>query len=344
MYDIYYISHQKTDYFYTLKKKFPTIKHSVSFRDAQKKCLTEFFWVVWDDLIVKEDFLFDYVPDQWSKSYIHQFLNDTHYDGIILCPKSRHIIDKEINHRFFVNTKQLSIEASKPKPKLYDIVFISYQEPNADENYQRILAKQKNVKRIHGVKGIHQAHIAAANLCNTDMFWIVDGDAIVVDDFNFDYQVANWDREAVHVWRSQNPINGLVYGYGGIKLFPRMLTINMDLSKPDMTTSISSKFKAMHQISNVTAFNTDPFNTWRSAFRECVKLSAKVIDRQKDDETQQRLQTWCTIGLNQPYGNYAIDGAKHGAAYGARNQGNLELLKKINDFEWIQEQFNARNI
>ena len=36
-------------------------------------------------------------------------------------------------------------------------------------------------KRVHGVKGIHQAHIAAAKLVTTHMFWVVDGDAIVED-------------------------------------------------------------------------------------------------------------------------------------------------------------------
>ena len=112
------------------------------------------------------------------------------------------------------------------------------------------------------------------------MFWIVDADAVVMDDFNFDYVVPDHQLDHVHVWRSQNPINDLVYGYGGIKLFPRKLTINMDLSKPDMTTSITDKFKPVHEISNITAFNTSPFETWKSAFRECCKLSSKVIDRQ----------------------------------------------------------------
>ena len=31
------------------------------------------------------------------------------------------------------------------------------------------------------------------------------------------------------------------------------------------------------QVSNITAFNTDPFNTWRSAFRECTKLASAII-------------------------------------------------------------------
>lgn len=227
---------------------------------------------------------------------------------------------------------------------MYDIVFISYQEPNADKNWTNLINKFPYAKRVHGIKGIHQAHIAAAKKCFTKMFWIVDGDAVIVDDFKFDYKVEDYDLETVHVWRSLNPVNDLVYGYGGIKLFPRKLTIEMDITKPDMTTSISNKFKAISQISNITEFNTDPYNTWRSAFRECAKLSSKIIDRQKDNETNKRLNTWCNVGEDKLYGKYAIDGAKEGAAYGARNRENLEALQKINNFDWLQEQFNARNI
>ena len=227
---------------------------------------------------------------------------------------------------------------------MYDIVFISYQESNAEENFQLLQERFPMSKRVHGVKGIHQAHITAAKKCFTKMFWIVDGDAIIMDNFKFDYNVPTHQLDHVHVWRSQNPVNGLVYGYGGIKLFPRNLAIGMDISKPDMTTSISKKFKAMHDISNITAFNTDPFNTWRSAFRECTKLSSMVIDRQKADDTNTRLHTWCTTGDDSKFGNYAIAGAKAGAAYGARNKDNLDALGKINNFDWLKEQFDATNI
>ena len=221
---------------------------------------------------------------------------------------------------------------------MYDIVFISYQEPNADENYEALKKKFPMAKRVHGVKGIHQAHIAAAKKCFTKMFWVVDADALIVDNFNFDYEVDKYNLETVHVWRSQNPINDLVYGYGGIKLFPRKLTINMDISKTDMTTSISSKFKAVNEISNITAFNTDPFNTWKSAFRECAKLSSKIIDRQKNEETEQRLETWCTVGSDRRYGNYAIAGANAGRKFGLSDNVDLKL---INDFDWLKEQFNV---
>jgi hypothetical protein len=443
MYDIFYVSQlDKNQSWQEFKSQYPAAKHASTFRDAQKKCLTKFFWIVWDDLVVDQNFKFDYDPDQWSNNYIHVFKNDNLYNGILLCPKKIVVSKKEIEHRFFVNKKEIDIVASTPKPydifeidsydeylsalensttelfwmipnyvmlskqfkfdiyfshnqyyersinhvylngkyydgivlcskrskfskkefnyrfishkkewpvviskpKPYDVVFISYQEPNADENYQKLLSKCSAAKRIHGIKGIHQAHIAAAELCNTDMFWIVDGDAILLEDFNFDYQVARWDQETVYTWRSRNPINGLVYGYGGVKLFPRQMTINMDISKTDITTSISNKFKSIDLISNVTAFNTDSFNTWKSAFRECVKLSSRIIDRQNDIETQERLDVWCNVGIDKLFGKYAILGANQGREFGLKYKNNVEQLKLINDFEWLKKQFNAENI
>jgi hypothetical protein len=224
---------------------------------------------------------------------------------------------------------------------MYDIVFISYQEPSADANYAALKTRFPMTKRVHGVKGIHQAHIAAAKKCFTKMFWIVDGDAVIMDDFNFDYKVPSHQQDHVHVWRSKNPVNDLVYGYGGIKLFPRRMTINMDTSKPDMTTSITDKFKPMPQLANITAFNTDPFETWKSAFRECTKLASKIIDRQKNEETENRLHIWQTVGKDRPYGEFALRGAQAGSAYGKASQGDIEALKKINDFEWLLEKFNG---
>jgi hypothetical protein len=311
--------------------------------NALENSTTEMFWIIPNYVNISKRFKFDtyFTHNQtYERSINHSFLNKKYHDGIILCSKLSKFSKKEFDYRFISHKKEWSIVISTPKP--YDVVFISYQEPSADENYSKLLEKFPTAKRVHGVKGIHQAHIAAAKLCKTDMFWIVDGDAVLVDEFDFDYQVARWNKETVHVWRSQNPVNGLVYGYGGVKLFPKNLTISMDVSKPDMTTSISEKFKAVQQISNITAFNTDPFNTWKSAFRECVKLSSRIIDRQKIDETNKRLHIWKTVGKDKLYGDYAIAGAIAGEQYSKTCKNDLAKLYKINDFNWLKEKFNEQ--
>jgi hypothetical protein len=219
---------------------------------------------------------------------------------------------------------------------VYDLIFISYGEPNAEENYQRVKARYPLVKRVKNVAGIHQAHVKAARMSFTEMFWVVDGDAQILDSFNFDYKVPEWDLECVHVWRSRNPLNNLEYGYGGVKLLPKKLTLAMDLTKPDMTTSISSKFKAMEEVSNITAFNTDAFSTWRSAFRECAKLASKTIDGQVTEESESRLYFWCQLNTYAPFGAQGYAGALAGKKFGLEKKSQIS---KINNYEWLKEQY-----
>ena len=118
------------------------------------------------------------------------------------------------------------------------------------------------------------------------------------------------------------------------------MVLDMDMNSLDMTTSISKDFKSMLSISNVTIFNTDPFNTWKSAFRECVKLSSKSIDGQVDNETNDRLNIWCTVGINNLYGEYAIKGAIAGKEFGLKYSTDKSMLSKINDWEWLTSEFN----
>lgn len=445
IYDIFYVSREAVNDsdWKSFRQRFPSsqkIDNVKTFDDIKKKAFTKFFWVVWDDLIVSSEFIFDYRIPKWDEEYIHVFKNNQHYDGICLFPKYASVSEREFNNRFFVNKKEIDIIASIPKtydifklnsydeyleainnststmfwavwndvelvnelsyqvpyydhhlnhvflndsfydgvclfskktivskkefdhrfylnrkeidiklsiPKSYDIVFISYNEINADENYKKLQERFPKAKRISGVKGIHQAHIEAAKISDTELFWVVDGDAVIEDTFNFSvdyvphYDVGNREifYKTVRVWKSRNPVNDLEYGNGGVKLLPKKLTLGMNLTSTDMTTSISEFFKPESTVSNINAFNTDPFTTWRSAFRECVKLSSKVIDRGYDDETDQRLVIWCMSGSDRPFGKYAIGGARAGKEFGERYIGIDEILVKINDFEWLESEF-----
>ena len=84
----------------------------------------------------------------------------------------------------------------------------------------------------------------------------------------------------------------------------------------------------------------DPFNTWKSAFRECVKLSSKIIDGQDDIETEKRLDIWCNVGADQKYGDYSIKGALMGKEFGTKYVDNTNELSKINNWEWLTSEFN----
>jgi hypothetical protein len=108
----------------------------------------------------------------------------------------------------------------------------------------------------------------------------------------------------------------------------------MEMNKKNTNLSTNS----VQESTLVNGFNTDPFNTWKSAFRECAKLASRVIARQQDAETQERLRVWCDESKDQ----YAIDGSTCGREYGIKNKTNLQALKMINDFVWLKEQFDGR--
>jgi len=65
----------------------------------------------------------------------------------------------------------------------YDIIYLSYDEPNAEKNYADLCRKIPWAKRVHGVKGSDSAHKACARLSETDRFVTVDGDNIVDSKF-----------------------------------------------------------------------------------------------------------------------------------------------------------------
>ena len=228
----------------------------------------------------------------------------------------------------------------------YDIFHLSYKEQFAEETFATLKSCFPWAQRVSGVKGIFNAHKKCAEQAYTEMFYVVDADADLDPSFVFDYKPTKWDLDKIHTWRCKNPINNLVYGYGGVKLFPTRPLRDATDWKIDFTTSVGGKdkFKPMPPVSNTTRFNTDPFNTFKSAFRECTKLSSRIIEKQKDNESEQRLNIWCSVGKEKEFGEYAIAGAIAGKEYGETNKDNMEALNKINDFGWLEQQFNKFQI
>ena len=65
----------------------------------------------------------------------------------------------------------------------YDIIYLSYDEPNADKNYADLVSKCPWAEHVKGVKGSDSAHKAAAEKSTTDRFITVDADNIINDNF-----------------------------------------------------------------------------------------------------------------------------------------------------------------
>jgi hypothetical protein len=218
---------------------------------------------------------------------------------------------------------------------MYDLFFVSYEEPNAEENWERLSRRFPHAKRIHGIKGIDNAHRTCAMRSFTKMFWTVDGDTVVDDDWDFSYQPTKWDQDYLHVWYSRNPITGLSYGYGSVKLWPKRRVMQFKDPWLDFTGSVGG-MKIMSDPIAVTRFNTSPFETWKSAFRECVKLMENLHVDSNDTEAASRLLAWINCPLDAEFSKWCQIGASDGMKWYQSNGGNLPL---INDFDWLRKAF-----
>jgi hypothetical protein len=220
---------------------------------------------------------------------------------------------------------------------MLDIIFISYDEPNADKNFNSLRERFPYAKRVHGVKGIANAHLAASKKANTKFFYAVDGDSEVLSTFDFSFKPEVWDENYVHIWHAFNPAIGIDYGYGGIKLFNKSFFKHMDLNNLDFSTTLTSDIKIIEEIASITNFNSDPLRTFRGAFREAVKLTLTIEneDTPKSEliEAKNRLKSWQHPKEDCRFYKFIISGVEHGIKAAAGSDKSLADVMFINNME-----------
>jgi hypothetical protein len=207
-----------------------------------------------------------------------------------------------------------------------DIVFLSYDEPNAELHYADLCHKVPWAKRVHGVKGSDAAHKAAAELSETEWLVTVDADNIVdTKFFNLDLDLSD-PKIQVYSWLAKNKINGLLYGNGGLKIWRKDFILNMQTHEASTSDRAQVdfcwedgyvQFKECFSVTDVTG---SPYQAWRAGFREGVKMTlldgVKVppqeIQKQIWWHNLHRLRMWSTVGAHVENGLYAIHGARLG--------------------------------
>lgn len=238
----------------------------------------------------------------------------------------------------------------------FDIVFISYDEPNADENYADLLDKCPWAKRSHGVWGSDAAHKAAAALSETERFITVDADNRVHGDFfNVEINMNRIRKNDVISWAAKNQINGLVYGNGGIKCWPvdvvnKMRTHeaapeNDPRAQVDFCWNIN--YVQMNNCYSDVYNNGSPLQAWRAGFREGVKMGLEngdVVDPSKikkiHRENYRRLMVWMSVGEDTTNGLWAIYGARLGC-YMTNVLRHEWDWRNVRDFDWLSNYFKT---
>lgn len=314
------------------------------FVNAMKDAKTPFVWTTDSDIKVNQDILAEgFMPSITSLKKVHcwQKINPAtgqvnSYGGLRLWPTAEDYSELTaftLKLNRLRNLQYVKVPGSTIIP--YDIILITYNDDGAYKKHDALRERFGNVRLVNQVDGIFEAHKMAAQMANTELFWVIDGDAEVAEDFDFSYIPDTYDKEVVHVWSSKNPVNNLEYGYGGLKLFPTQMVRDASSWGLDFTTGLSTRFKAMPEVSCVTAFNTSEFETWRSAFRECVKLSVS-----QDPDAHSRLSAWLSPNSDADFVSFAKLGAEQGKAFGIQHKQDIEQLNNINNYNWLEKRFN----
>jgi hypothetical protein len=181
---------------------------------------------------------------------------------------------------------------------MLDVFFISMKEPGSDENWRRLQRIVPTARRIDNIVGLYKVHETCAKLSKTDNFWVVDADAWILPGFDFTWEPSIDKKvngvsevDSVIIWPSKNPVNGLEYGYGAVKVFPRQPFIDGNKNwSIDMTSSVARSIISMDTISCETRFNSTPMNAWIGAFRECTKLASMSMVRARVRKTKAKEQ------------------------------------------------------
>jgi hypothetical protein len=233
----------------------------------------------------------------------------------------------------------------------FDIVFLSYDEPNADLHYADLCNKAPWAKRVHGVKGSDHAHKAAAELSETEWFITVDADNIVDSKF-FDLDLDMTDPKIqVYGWCGRNNINGLRYGNGGIKIWKKEFVLNMkthensNSDRGQVDFCWEDGYRNFPRVYSNSIINGSPFQAWRAGFREGVKMTLLDGVRVPPQEIKERiwwhnihrLRMWSTVGAHEENGLYAVYGAQLGTWLANCTEWNYV---EVRDFEILRDIWN----
>ena len=125
----------------------------------------------------------------------------------------------------------------------------------------------------------------------------------------------------------------VMYNCQGIKILNQQGNFGLDytLSFPNESIPILSCYGD---------FDQTPYHTWRTAFRECAKLSYFESETVSVDGAY-RLQTWLEKAQG-PYAEWCLRGAADGVEFFNSSNQQIQTLKQSFKWEWLRSYFESR--
>ena len=284
---------------------------------------TNFYtWMINKDLV---DFdAPNFYPSFWEDEKLYSFGKTK---DIMMMPGTRDI------NQFYDFDRSVHYEYDYPVKEM-DIIFLSYDEPNADLNWKKLKDKYPRAKRVHGVAPRTLAYHTAAQASETDYFFAVFPTIDLDEHFDFTFQPDRM-REACHyIFHCKNPVNGLEYGHRAVILYNKRLCLSTVHPRLDFT--LSQPHTVVPKLCGTSHFNTTPEISWRVAFREVIKL----CEMEPTVESRFRLKKWCELGKGK-FAPLVQKGALDAVEYHTEHKHDKNALRLSYELDWLKEKFKS---
>ena len=237
----------------------------------------------------------------------------------------------------YIDNRDVQFFAEEP----IDIIYISYDEPQAEENWNKLVTKFPKAKRVHGIKGMENELVEAAKKSETSWFYAVFAKTEIHEEFNFSFQPDYFQESKHYIFYAKNRVNGLVYGEMGIIMYNCKLIIEragQEFEGLDYT--LSFPHEVIPELSAYGNFDTSPYHAWRTAFRETSKLY-DFYNQQPTIDTKYRLKIWETVATG-PYADWVLKGSSDGKEFFHKFKDDPIYRKNSFSWEWLREYFVSR--
>jgi hypothetical protein len=189
-----------------------------------------------------------------------------------------------------------------------------------------------SMKISSGVNGRLKAYQAAANMSNTAWFLAVFAKCHMKDDYaNFDWRPDYWQKPKHYIFHNHNLDLDLTYGHMAPIAYNKQLMLE-NTGGLDMTLA---QEHAVIPIVLSDTYLTDPWDIWRTAFRETVKLMY-YARTDESIELKYRLHTW--INAEQ---TWYKNGAQAAIDFFESVDGDWGWIMVTNEWDWLRKRFNA---
>jgi len=201
-----------------------------------------------------------------------------------------------------------------------------------------LLAVTKGLKnrivRVDGVNGRVEAYHATAKASNTPWTFTVFAKLKVDNKFDWGWQPDRLQIPKHYIFHSKNPLNGLEYGHQGMIAYNKQLVLNNFGDGLDFT--LDDPHETVEILSGIATFNTDSYSTWRTAFREVIKLKSDYTDI-----AAERLKVWTTKAKGK-FANECLQGASDAIEYYNEVHGDMDKLKLSYEWAWLKDYYNRK--